>query len=106
MKLIHQKITYVILIIVFLFLIKSFINAYTIEKNILQVQIGMNKDYITSLLGNSEITSVSPVCEKCPEKREQLFYRGNPSLWYWHFEDNIVVCYKNNVVCDFTRMWL
>jgi uncharacterized membrane protein YraQ (UPF0718 family) len=82
MKLIHQKITYVILIIVFLFLIKSFINAYTIEKNILQVQIGMNKDYITSLLGNSEITSVSPVCEKCPEKREQLFYRGNPSLWY------------------------
>jgi hypothetical protein len=82
MKLIHQKITYAILIIVLLFLIKSFINAYTIEKNILQVQIGMNKDYITSLLGNSEITSASPVCEKCPEKREQLFYRGNPSLWY------------------------
>ena len=91
---------------VFFALLSSYLSSKAIEERIVQIKIGMNKSEVELLLGNGKKDISWPTCKKCPEKREQIWYKGNPSLWYGHFEDALIVCYANNAVCDFERYGL
>lgn len=76
------------------------------ERAISQIKPGMHKRAVESLLGLGQPDIMSPACENCPDAREQLTYRGNPSLWYGRLEDTLVICYTNEVVCDTSRVGL
>jgi len=80
--------------------------AYHREDKISQVKIGLHRSVVEDLLGTGFPDESSPVCPGCPEIRTQLFYRGNPSLWYGRLEDNLVICYVDDVVCGMTRIGL
>ena len=73
----------------------------------LKIKPGMPKMQVEALLGAGQPDISSDGVEhQWPPNRKQYSYRGNPSLWYGHLEDQIIVGYTNDVVSDTTRCGL
>ena len=79
------------------------------EQVVLSITPGMERSEVEDRLGQGEPDISGPSCEQCPADRDQMVYKANPpplGFWYGHLEDNLVVCYVENLVCDTTRVGL
>lgn len=77
------------------------------EEKIERIEIGLTEKEVEELLGSGEPDVMGFACEDCPKEKIQKVYDGNPSLlWYGRFEDSIVICFADGVVCGFTRVGL
>jgi hypothetical protein len=77
------------------------------EKKIDRIEIGLTEEQVEALLGQGRPDVMGNACKDCPEKKIQKVYDGNPSLlWYGRFEDSIVICFADGIVCGFTRVGL
>ena len=76
------------------------------ESKVKSVKAGMNRAQVERLLGPGEERTGAPSCAMCPAPREQFVYEANPSLWYGHLADRLIVCYVNGTVCDTVRYGL
>ena len=101
-----KKVSLALLGLVSLVIVYTGLTARVREQKIVQVIPGMQKRDVDRLLGAGRPDIMSPACDKCPTERAQYVYSGNPSLWYGHFEDALVVCYTNDFVCGITRVGL
>jgi hypothetical protein len=66
----------------------------------------MSKLDVELLAGLGTSFIMEPSCEQCPPDSTQFTYEGNSSLWSTRFEDTLVICYDNDIVCDITRIGL
>jgi hypothetical protein len=101
-----RKLALLIAAVIGLLVMGTGVTAKVREGKVLRVRPGMHKNEVEQLLGRGEPDVMSPACEKCPPGRKQFVYEANASLWYGRLEDNLVVCYVNDVVCDTTRVGL
>ena len=77
------------------------------EDRIRRIKPGMHKTEVEKLLGaGSPDISSSGKGEKWPPERKQYSYKGNPSLWYLRWEDELIVGYTNEIVSDTERCGL
>jgi hypothetical protein len=83
------------------------ISARVRENAVQKVKPGMQKAEVETLLGpgKSDISS-SGMKRDWPTGRQQFSYRGNPSLWFGRWEDELIVGYTNNIVSDTERCGL
>lgn len=79
------------------------------ERAVRSVTPGMSRVQVEALLGEGRPDYMRPACGRCPMRRDQLVYSGNPAwigVWHGHVEDTLVVCYVQEKVCDTTRVGL
>lgn len=76
------------------------------EKRVENIRVGITEKEVVALLGPGRPDVMSPACNDCPKERKQLAFKANQSLWYGRFEDSIIICFVDGVVCDFTRVGL
>ncbi len=101
-----RKLTLFIVAVIGLLAAGTGATAKVREGKVLRVQPGMHKNEVEQLLGPGVPDVMSPACERCPPVKMQFAYEANASLWYGRLEDNLVVGYVNDVVCDTTRVGL
>ena len=102
----RKVVLYSVLAFCFIFMLATFLLAFLQENKIKTIKVGMSKASVEQLLGAGRENFMSPACESCPDDREQLNYRGNPSIWYGHLEDSLVVCFVAKKVCGLSRVGL
>ena len=77
------------------------------ESAMLKIKPGVHKTQVEALLGSGQPdTSSDGVEHHWPVGRKQYSYKGNPSLWYGRWEDELIVGYTNDIVSDTTRCGL
>src|SRR5262245_45589242 len=95
-----KHIVLALIVLILLLAASTGVAARLRESKVKQIKLGISKSEVEQLLGKGYPDVSSPVCEKCPPRREQFVYPANPSLWYGRFEDTLIVCYVDGVVCD------
>jgi hypothetical protein len=77
------------------------------ESAMRKVKPGMHKAEVEALLGPGLPDISSDGREhNWPPGRMQYCYKGNPSIWYLRWEDELIVGYTNDTVADTLRCGL
>ncbi len=101
------RITISAAVVVAILVIFTGILALNKENRIRSISIGMHKTQVEALLGPGQPDiSSDGVDHKWPPGRQQYSYKGNPSLWYLRWEDELIVGYTNDIVSDTERCGL
>jgi len=102
-----MKILAAVALIVIILAVCTGIPALDKEGKIRGIKPGRHKTQVQQLLGPGQTNSTSDgVNHKSSPGREQYSYKGNPSLWYGRWEDELIVGYTNDIVSDTTRCGL
>jgi len=76
------------------------------EGKVLRVLPGMSKAEVDKLLGAGRLDTSPSGCPDCSGEKTKYVYKGNPSVWFGHLDDALVVCYVEGVVCGTYRVSL
>ncbi len=112
-KYFHKKLFLTLLIVILFLINSSMIRGIIYENKVNKIEPGMSKIEVESLYWTG-ISGLwywskwlwSADCLKCKWNSYQFYYRLNANLWYSHIEDTHHVCFLDDIVCDFSRIWL
>jgi hypothetical protein len=76
------------------------------ESKVKSIAIGMRRTEVERLLGVGTPSVTAPACGRCTSTQAQVEYVANPSIWYGHLADKLIVCYVDDLVCDTLRIGL
>ena len=106
MKPIAKNFIIVLSSLLFVCILISFSYSNHRELRVLNVQVGGSKHLVEHYLGSGRIGVTPKKCSQCGSEVDNYIYKGNPSLWFGRLEDNLDICYLNNIVCEITRVGL